>query len=72
MKAYKCDICHRYAAESPAGVLYDNREGHRNENNIGKGERYDLCPECVAKALDILKVDEPAKVPLITPSSACA
>lgn len=47
MKAYKCDACGYFIEGRADGVLYDNRE-------IGKGERYDICPECTEKAMRAL------------------
>lgn len=47
MKAYKCDACGAFVEDQADGVLYDNR-------NDSRGHRYDLCPDCVEKALDAL------------------
>lgn len=51
MKAYKCDVCGSYNEGQADGVLYDNR-------GDGKGERYDLCPTCVERALQELLAEE--------------
>lgn len=50
MKAYECDRCETYHQGSPAGVLYDNSDPKH-------GVRYDLCAECLERALSEIEHD---------------
>ena len=48
MKAYECDRCETYYQGSPAGILYDNGDPRH-------GVRYDLCGDCLADILKVVK-----------------